>query len=61
MRFLTLEDGEGLIECVLFPDALRRLGPRLRGSGPFLLEGVVARPPAPPVLSVEEAGTFLTK
>ena len=41
------------MECVLFPDAYRRLGARLRGSGPFVLEGVVARPPAPPVLSVE--------
>ncbi len=55
MRFLTVEDAEGLVECVLFPDAYRRLGARLRGSGPFVLEGVVARPPAPPVLTVEEA------
>jgi DNA-directed DNA polymerase III PolC len=55
MRFLTVEDAEGLIECVLFPDAWSRLGDRLRGNGPFVLEGVVARPPAPPVLTVEEA------
>ena len=55
MRFLTLEDAEGLVECVFFPDAYRRLGPLLHGNGPFVLEGVVARPPAPPVLTVEEA------
>jgi DNA-directed DNA polymerase III PolC len=55
MRFLTVEDAEGLVECVLFPDAWRRLAPRLRGNGPFVIEGVVARPPAPPVLTVEEA------
>ncbi len=55
MRFMTLEDAEGLVECVLFPDAFRRLGARLRGNGPFVLEGIVARPPAPPVLTVDEA------
>jgi len=55
MRFLTVEDAEGLVECVVFPDAFRRLGPFLRGNGPFVLEGVVARPPAAPVLAVEEA------
>ncbi len=55
MRFLTVEDAEGLVECVLFPDVFRRLAAHLRGNGPFVLGGIVARPPAPPVLTVEEA------
>ena len=32
MLFTTLADHSGLIECVLFPDAYRRFGPRMRGE-----------------------------
>uniref|UniRef100_A0A832I2Q3 DNA polymerase III subunit alpha n=1 Tax=Eiseniibacteriota bacterium TaxID=2212470 RepID=A0A832I2Q3_UNCEI len=32
MLFVTLADRTGLVECVLFPDAYRRLGPTMRGE-----------------------------
>ena len=43
MKFLMLEDLEGTVEAVLFPEAYHRLGPRLSGAGPFLVTGVVRR------------------
>ena len=41
MLFLTLDDGTGLAECTLFPDAYRRAAGSLWGLGPFAAEGVV--------------------
>jgi error-prone DNA polymerase len=41
MLFLTLDDGTGLAECSLFPDAYRRAAPLLSGLGPFVAEGRV--------------------
>jgi DNA-directed DNA polymerase III PolC len=41
MQFLTLEDASGMVECTLFPGAYRRLAPRLRSLGPYLVEGKV--------------------
>jgi DNA polymerase III alpha subunit len=41
MRFLSLEDRSGVVEGVLFPDAYRRFGHRLRGAGPYLARGQV--------------------
>ena len=41
MKFLMLEDLAGTVEVVLFPEAYRRVGPRLSGGGPFLVTGVV--------------------
>ena len=41
MLFLTLDDGTGLVECTLFPDAYRRAMGRLSGLGPFVAEGRV--------------------
>jgi DNA polymerase III alpha subunit len=43
MKFVMLEDLDGTVETVLFPDAYARLGPRLSGPGPFLVTGVVRR------------------
>jgi len=39
MLFLTLDDGTGLVECTLFPDAYRRAMGSLSGLGPFVAEG----------------------
>jgi DNA-directed DNA polymerase III PolC len=41
MLFLTLDDGTGLVECTLFPEAYRRAMGRLSGLGPFVAEGRV--------------------
>jgi len=41
MLFLTLDDGTGLAECTLFPDAYARAQPRLAGAGPFTATGRV--------------------
>src|SRR5262249_11684557 len=41
MLFLPLDDGTGLVECTLFPDAYRRAMGRLSGLGPFVAEGRV--------------------
>jgi len=41
MKFLTLEDRQGLFEVVLFPDVYERFGHLLRGHGPFIITGRV--------------------
>jgi DNA polymerase III alpha subunit len=41
MMFVTLEDGTGVLEAALFPDAYRRLAADLQGRGPFTLRGRV--------------------
>ena len=41
MKFLTLEDPDGIIEVVLFPNVYRRYGRLLQDRGPFQITGVV--------------------
>jgi DNA polymerase III alpha subunit len=41
LRFLTMEDEDGLIEAVLFPGANARLAAGLTTPGPFLAGGMV--------------------
>jgi hypothetical protein len=41
MLFLTLDDGTGLAECTLFPDAYARAQGALTASGPFTAVGRV--------------------
>ena len=41
MEFVTFDDGEGLIEAVLFPQVYRRRGHILFDQGPFLFRGKV--------------------
>lgn len=41
MLFLTLEDGTGILEVVLFPDVYPRLAPLIEGRGPYLMRGRV--------------------
>lgn len=57
LLFLTIEDMDGTLDCVLFPDAYRRWGQRLDLSKPMILEGIMEedaeRPD--PILRVERA------
>ncbi len=41
MEFATFDDGDGLIETVLFPDVFRRRGHVLFDQGPFVFRGKV--------------------
>jgi error-prone DNA polymerase len=41
MEFATFDDGDGLIECVLFPDVYRERGHVLFDQGPFIFRGKV--------------------
>ncbi len=41
MQFATFDDGEGLIECVLFPDVYRERSHVLFDQGPFVFRGMV--------------------
>ena len=41
MQFATFDDGEGLIETVLFPDVYRERGHVLFDQGPFIFRGKV--------------------
>jgi error-prone DNA polymerase len=41
MQFATFDDGDGLVETVLFPDVYRRRGHILFDQGPFLIRGKV--------------------
>ena len=41
MYFLTLEDLDGLLDVVFFPDAYRRNRAALQGGGPWLISGTV--------------------
>ena len=41
MSFLTLSDRTGLIETVLFPNIIQRIGPRLHHAGPWTVRGVI--------------------
>ena len=41
MEFVTFDDGEGLIETVIFPGVYRRVVPLLFGTGPYVMRGRV--------------------
>ncbi|MFI5210937.1 MAG: hypothetical protein ACHQ2E_10870, partial [Gemmatimonadales bacterium] len=41
MEFATFDDGQGLIETVLFPDVYRARGHVLFDQGPFIFRGLV--------------------
>ncbi len=41
MQFATFDDGEGLIECVLFPDVYAERSHVLFDQGPFIFRGIV--------------------
>ena len=41
MQFATFDDGEGLVECVLFPDVYADRSHVLFDQGPFIFRGVV--------------------
>jgi DNA polymerase III alpha subunit len=41
MEFLTLDDGHGIFEVTIFPDAYRRLRGRINGLGPYLVTGKI--------------------
>ena len=41
MKFISLEDANGVVEAVLLPDAYQRLGDRLTTRGPYLVTGTV--------------------
>jgi DNA polymerase III alpha subunit len=55
MAFLTLEDLEGMLDVVVFPDAYRRSRSALSGPGPYLVEGTMVTEPsrAEPLLHAE--------
>ncbi len=41
MQFATFDDGDGLVEAVLFPEVYRKRGHVLFDQGPFLIRGKV--------------------
>ena len=41
MMFLTLEDLEGLLDVILFPDVLRQARPALNNPAPLLVTGTM--------------------
>ena len=41
MQFVTFDDGDGLIECVLFPNVYKERAHVLFDQGPFIFRGVV--------------------
>jgi len=41
VKFITIEDKEGLMECIMFPDVYKRYGKILQGYGPYIVKGKV--------------------
>ncbi len=41
MKFLTIEDRHGVIECVAFPDTYRKYGARMSSPGCYEITGTV--------------------
>jgi len=41
MKFITLEDREGLVEAVLFDKAYKQYGHLFKGYGPYVVKGRV--------------------
>ena len=56
MMFITLEDLEGTLDIIIFPEVYRRFRLALSGQGPFLITGIVERNPAreEPILRAEK-------
>ena len=54
MKFLSVEDTSSAYEAVLFPQAYDRFGGLVRGRGPYLLRGTVARDAGALSLTVQE-------
>ena len=61
MLFLTLEDGTGLVECTLFPEAYRRAMGRLSGLGPFVAEGRVESAHGAVTLNAERVERYVSR
>lgn len=57
MAFLTLEDLEGMLDVVFFPDAYKRCRQVLSSSAPVLVEGIIdyENDSAEPILKAERA------
>jgi DNA polymerase III alpha subunit len=55
MCFRSLSDEDGVYECVLFPQAYKRLMPILEGNGAFLVLGVAREEYGALALHVEDA------
>ena len=53
MKFISLDDGWGVCETVLFPETYRRLGAVLAAGGPWVVRGRVEADDGNPVLVVE--------
>jgi DNA polymerase III alpha subunit len=53
MQFVTLEDETGLVECTLFPETYARHRGRVRGLGPYVVEGRLEEQYGAPTLNVE--------
>jgi DNA polymerase III alpha subunit len=53
MKFITLQDGWGIYEAVLFPEAYQGQGHQLGQSGPCLLQGEAQVDHGHPVLMVD--------
>ncbi len=60
MMFMTLEDLEGLLDVVFFPDVYRRVSGLLSGTQPFLVTGVIEedRERGEPLLRAERVSRF---
>jgi DNA polymerase III alpha subunit len=54
MKFISLEDETGLVECVLFPEAYQRYGHLLIRRGPYLARGRVENQHGAVTLAVSE-------
>ena len=61
MRFLTLEDEEGLLESVVLPPRHEVLGARLTTPGPYLVEGRVREEHDHPYLEIRDVRPFHTR
>jgi DNA polymerase III subunit alpha len=46
MAFLTLEDLEGMLDVIIYPDVYRRIPPHLPADEPLLVTGIVEPDPA---------------
>ncbi len=53
MKFVSLEDEHGLVECVLFPDVYHRYGHLLIHRGPYVARGIVESQHGALTLTVE--------
>ncbi|MCG3177697.1 MAG: DNA polymerase III subunit alpha [Phycisphaerae bacterium] len=59
MRFVTLEDATGTVECTLFPEAYRRFGHLFYHVGPFRVEGRAEDERGAVTLNVQQAESLV--